>query len=486
LNSPRTSGARSSLAFLLSVLTLTLAFFASYLCASDPLFRAMMRLSRQADLMSQRYVGDLSPERVFADAWRGMQAAIPFEVELAPDSSDTPQDRRLGDWGLLLASDHEGLSVVAVTDGSLFSGALRPGDRVTSVDSDTVQLVDRLKRYLSSRVGDSLTIEVERDGVTDTISVVVSDPPMKSAVSISMLDSVLYCGISSISDHLSASLNDSLPDQVNSGMRGIILDLRNCADKNVADLESIAEAFGESRHSLPTVILVDESTGRQGAGLARQVIKQDGVSIAGNVSRPLRVVTETIPLRTGEHLYVYRGERNEDYYFLRDTLANDTADSSRNGLGAGSDEITPGITGDPPSLSAITLDLLDRGLMIDYAAASSYRALPAPAEEARMFEEFTAFLGTRGYSYDPLGQAFRDLEISARKPQILPTIRNMRMIINAQPPSRLDDLRSEIIPLLLLHLQEIKIGGEPALADRLRMNDYCLQAALAFLKEPHK
>ena len=95
------------------------------------------------------------------------------------------------------------------------------------------------------------------------------------------------------------------------------------------------------------------------------------------------------------------------------------------------------------------------------------------------------FCASGGYSYDPLGEAFRDLEISARRPDILTAIDDIRKTLKTQPPARLDELRGEIIPLLLIYLQEVKIGGEPSLADRIRIDDYCLKAAMAYLKGAH-
>jgi hypothetical protein len=485
LNSQSSSGAKSSVAFFLSVLTLSLAFVASYLCASDPMFRAMMKLSRQADLMSQRYVGELSPERVFADAWRSMQMAIPFRVELVSDTGNTAEEKKLGDWGLLLSTNKGSISVVAVTEGSAFSGALQPGDRVTSVGQDTARLVANLRQYLTSRTGDSLLIAIERDGVAETVSVVVPIFPRRPSLTFSRLDDIVYCGINTISDHLAESLFDSLRSTINETTKGLIIDLRSCRDDSEGDVERLARAFLDLKTTLPFVLLVDLSTGRQGEMLAAQLLKRKHVVAAGNVTRPLHAVTEMLPLRSGKRLYVYRGELNEDYYFARDSLINDSLRKSLDGQVTAKEQIIPEIACEPPELSGITIDLLHHDLLLDFAAASSYKSLPAPEQEARLFDEFAAFLRERGYSYDPLGEAFRDLEISARRPGMLTAIEDIRKTLKAQPPARLDELRGEIIPLLLIYLQQVKIGGEPSLADRIRIDDYCLKAAMAYLKGAH-
>jgi hypothetical protein len=482
LNSPNSSGAKSSLAFFLSVLTLSLAFVASFLCASDPMFRSMMRLSRQADLMSQRYVGELSPERVFADAWRSMQMAIPFRVELVSDTGDVAEEKKLGDWGLLLSTNRGSISVVAVTEGSMFNGVLQPGDRVTSVGQDTARLVANLRQYLSSRTGDSLLIAIERGGVAETVKVVVPIPPQQPSLTFSRLDDIVYCGISTISDHPAESLVDSLRLNVNETTKGIIIDLRSCRDDSEGDVDKLSRVFLELKATLPFVLLVDLSTGRQGEMLAAQLLKREHVVAAGNATRPLHEVTEMLPLRSGKRLYVYRDERNEGYFYTRDSLINDSLRKSLDGQATSEEQIVPEITCEPPELSEMTIDLLQRDMLLDFAAASSYKSLPTPEQEAKLFENFVAFLRKRGYSYDPLGEAFRDLEMSARRPDMVTAIEDIRKTLKAQPPARLDELRGEIVPLLLIYLQQVKIGGEPTLADRVRIDDYCLKAAMAYLK----
>jgi hypothetical protein len=482
LNSPSSSGAKSSLAFFISVLTLSLAFLASYLCASDPMFRAMMRLSRQADLMSQRYVGELSPDRVFADAWRSMQMAIPFRVELVSDTGDATEETGLGNWGLLLSTDKGSISVVAVTEGSVFSGVLQPGDRVTSIGQDTARLVANLRQYLTARIGDSLYIAIERGGIVETVKVIVPIPPHRPPLTFSRLDGIVYCGINTINDHLAEPLIDSLRLTVNETTKGLIIDLRSCRDDSEDDADELAQAFLDLKETMPFVLLVDVSTGRQGELLAAQLLKRKHVVAVGNVTRPLHAVTEMLPLRSGKRLYVYRGERNEDYFYSRDSLVNDSLRRALDGDAATGEQILPEIACEPPELSGLTIDLLHRDLLLDFAAASSYKTLPTIEQEAELFDDFVTFLSKRGYSYDPLGDAFRDLERSARRPDMITTIDGIRKTLRAQQPASLDELRGEIMPLLLIFLQQVKIGGEPSLADRIRIDDYCLKAAVAYLR----
>jgi hypothetical protein len=247
----------------------------------------------------------------------------------------------------------------------------------------------------------------------------------------------------------------------------------------------LARAFFDLRATLPFVLLVDLSIGRQGEMLAAKLLKREHVVAAGNVKHPLHAVTEKLPLRSGKSLYVYRSERNEDYFYASDLLINDSMHKSLGDEVIPEEQITPEIDCEPPELSGMTVDLLHRDLLLDFAAGSSYKSLPTPEEEAKLFDDFAAFLRKRGYSYDPLGEAFRDLEISARRPDLVTAIDDIRKTLKAQPPARLDELRGEIVPLLLIFLQQVKIGGEPSLADRIRIDDYCLRAAMAYLKGAH-
>jgi len=133
-----------------------------------------------------------------------------------------------------------------------------------------------------------------------------------------------YCGINTISNHLAEPLIDSLRVTVSETTKGLIIDLRSCRDDSEDDVDGLAQEFLDLKGTLPFVLLVDVSTGRQGELLAAQLLKRRHVVAAGNVTRPLHAVTEMLPLRSGRRLYVYRGERNEDYFYSRDSLINDS------------------------------------------------------------------------------------------------------------------------------------------------------------------
>ena len=152
-------------------------------------------------------------------------------------------EKKLGDWGLLLSTNKGSTSVVAVTEGSVFSGALQPGDRLTSIGQDTARLISSLRQYLTSRTGDSLFIAIERGGIAETVKVVVPIPPQRPSLTFSRLDDIVYCGINTISDHLAKSLSDSLRSTVSETTKGLIIDLRNCRDDSEGDVEKLARAF---------------------------------------------------------------------------------------------------------------------------------------------------------------------------------------------------------------------------------------------------
>ncbi len=471
MNSLNNSGAKSTASFILSVLTLALAAVASYLCASDEMFRAMMKLSRQSDLMAQQYVSELSAESVFNDAWRGMQAALPFRVELTSDTVESNAGRGNDNWGLTLSFEEGAAKVVAVSRKSLFFGTLRQGDLLTAVEHDTGQLVTNLEHHLASARGDSISINFKRSGTLDSAKVLVPNNERGPAVEVAAVDDIVYCGLREFNDRLEKSVEDSLHASVVDSTQGVVVDLRESSDGDGRNVDKLAKVFLDLRGTLPLVLLVDHTTCRQGELLAVELLKRDKTLIFGNEENSLQAGTEVIPLRSGRSLYVHRGQRNDFH----------STDSGEAGVDS-SGRIGPQIRCEPPLLSGLTVDLLNRNYFLDFVAASAYEALPSKSDEEQLFNEFADYLAKQGYSYDPLRQAYGDLQLSARSPEARQSVQDIGRIINMLPKAQINEYRPEITHFLLIYIQQIKVGGEPTVAERLRLDDYCLQAAVAYLR----
>ncbi len=158
--------ARSEFAatILLFLLTLLLVFGAAYQCVNDSLFRAMIGLAQQSELLSSRYFGEVAPEKVFADAWQGMQGAIPFRVELSADSDAPTKVGRPRNWGITLTPQDSLVVVEDVAESSPFFGFLLPQDKITGVDTLREESVIDFIDYLNSHPKGATRIFFEREG----------------------------------------------------------------------------------------------------------------------------------------------------------------------------------------------------------------------------------------------------------------------------------------------------------------------------------
>ena len=85
-----------------------------------------------------------------------------------------------------------------------------------------------------------------------------------------------------------------------------------------------------------------------------------------------------------------------DYFYAHDSLINDSLGKSPDGQVTTGRQIIPEIACEPPELSGMTIDLLHRDLLLDFAASSSYKSLPTPEQEAKLFDDFVVFLRQRG------------------------------------------------------------------------------------------
>lgn len=454
---------------------------AGYLTLSDPLFRAMMRLSRQSDLLSHRYVGDISPERVFADGWRGMQQAIPFRVELVSDSAAVSQPSDQNDWGLTLSFGAGNAEVLAVALRSPFYGILRRDDRLISVGELTGDLRLKLRTYLDENVDESLLVYFEREGIRDSATVALRLDMPRTAFTWSMIDSVRYCSIARFETGLSEAIGDSIGVPAYGSASGLIVDLRDSDGGLREEADKIADLLASPQQPLPIVLLVNASTGNEAEFLAWRLLGSGRATAIGSPTRGTVSKAEEIYLWSGSKLHVSTPDRTP-IRLDSDTVVSDTSASSPGGDSASSSgRIVPRMGCDSPTIPGLVFDLVSRDFLLEFVAATSYDALPSTDSESQLYNEFVSYLASRGYRYDPTGEALRDLEGHLLSREMRGYVEDMRQTQRRIVPEKVDNYRSEIIRYLLVAIQQVRIGGMPTPADRLRLDDYCLQAAVAYL-----
>jgi hypothetical protein len=456
-------------------LTLTLVFGSAYLCINDSLFRVMIALAQQSELLASRYFGEVSPEQIFTDAWHGMQGAIPFRVELSDASGPSELREQRHDWGLTLAPADSSVTVVNIAASSPFHGFLLPEDRITGIDSLHEDIFANFVEYLNRHQDGATRIFFERDGRADSVTVKISSEKPSDNLSVEFLDSIAYF-------HLALPAPDGYTSQLaklsSSGALAFIIDLRNSRGDDHDQAIQLSEQLRSIIAARPTAVLLDGSTKGVSEDIARQLMQSDNATSIGTTTAGMPSIVEEVQLRTGRRLYVS----------LNETLTQpaDEADDSSAVPTASAETSTaviPELRCTGRQLTPLLFELVHGGYLLDFVTSHDYEALPGVADEDSLFSQFERFLEQRRFRFDPLGRALSDMSINEMGSDMTPIYRHMQKLHHEIVNPGLLEYRDEILRSLLKAIFEVKIGGEPSLSTRARTDDPCLAEALSHLQD---
>ena len=455
-------------------LTLLLTFSAAYLCINDSLFRVMISLARQSELLASRYYGEIAPEHIFADAWRGMQDVIPFEVELSGERETAASLPGRRDWGLTLSPLDSAVEIMAISNTSPFQGFLQPADKITGIDSLREDMFLNLVQYLNSLREGETRIFFEREGHRDSVTVRIAASEPSSRQIVEQVDSIGYFApaLPSLEGR-----EQELSELGAKAVGAFIIDLRGSRGENNEQAEHIAEKLSEIIASRPTVVLIDGTTKGASELIARKLGAEKSVSTMGSATAGSPSVVDEIPLRSGRKLYVSLNEAVfHDFREFEDSSKSDTI--SRKSDTAIDPEQPCGERGMTPLL----FDLIHGGYLLDFATSSKFSGIPSEDDEDSLFTAFKAFLDKRHFRYDPLAEALSDLGINEMAPEMGPVYLHMRLTQRELAAPDLDEYREEIVRSLILTFFRVKTGGAPSLKLRARTTDPCLDEALTQIR----
>ncbi len=456
-------------------LTLLLVFSSAYLCINDSLFRVMIALAQQSELLASRYYGEIAPERIFADAWHGMQEAIPFRVELSRGPGQTENPRKHRDWGLTLEQQDSSVAIVEIATNSPFHGFLLPEDKIIGIDSLHEKPVSNLVAYLNSRGNGATTIFFERDGRTDSVTVQISAEGLSGNLSVESVDSIAYFPLRLPLQE--ASTREILKLRA-TGALGFIIDLRNSGGDDLNQAQQLSEQLKSIIAYRPTAVLIDGSTKGVTEEIVRQLTAVKTVTTIGSATAGVPSVVEEVRLRSGRSLYV---SLNEPLF----RSSEDSGDSLSEPIVPKelSTAIEPEIPCDNPRITPLLFELIHGGYFLDFVTERAFTELPHPEAEDSLFSQFQQFLQQRRFLYDPLGRTLSDMSINTMNSEMTPIYQHMRQLHRELDNSGLGEYQDAILRHLLNTIFQVNIGGEPSLAVRARIDDPCLSAAIAHLKD---
>lgn len=455
---------------------MALVFVAGYICVSDPFFRVMMSLARQSELLASRYFGEVSPDKVFADAWHGMQRALPFRAELSEfeESEEIPASPQ--DWGLTLAPLDSSIQVVDIATNSPFRGLLNPEDRITGVDALREEAFVDLIEYLNNSAHGETKILFRRSGHTDSITVLLDSIPTMTT-SEPRVDSIWSIRYVELQLSASNDLLSMVKDQKLEQFSAIIFDLRKSHSEDYDLAAKLAEEIIKIADSKPVVLLIDRRTRGAAEELVRKASSDSRIATIGAPTRGISTEIEQIDLRAGQKLYVSVNDKNTERESMLTELTSDTVKEAISPR-----SVVPTIRCEDRLMSPMVFELIHGDHILSFVTASHYTRVPDVDEEEQLYQDFKRFLANRRFRYDPLGKVLSDMGVYAMDPDMQAAYRQLRESHREMGDSNLDEYRDEVVSTLLKTIHRVKVAGPRPIELTMRTDDLCLKEAVEYLK----
>ena len=322
---------------LLVVLTLSLGgTVASKGTEGNATYEKLRLFTEVLSIVQNQYVDEVPPKELIYSAIKGtLRGLDPHSSFLDPDSYKEMQVETSGSFGGLgieITLKDDILTVVSPIDGTpAYRAGLIPGDRIIKIDGLTtkdMQLSDAVKR-MRGKPGSKVTISIVRDGWTEAKDYdIVREQIRVHSVREHMLDNrVAYIKLRQFQEQSPHDLEQAVDKAVKSGMKALVLDLRNnpgglltaaveVSEKFIDDGKLVVYTEGRVRNqnmrftahskkaitNVPMVILVNQGSASASEIVAGALQDWGRAMVVGTQSFGKGSVQTIIPLSDGSGL----------------------------------------------------------------------------------------------------------------------------------------------------------------------------------------
>jgi len=238
---------------LLVVLTLSLGGSAVSKVTDNAATYEQLRLFTEVlSIVQNQYVDEVPPKELIYSAIKGtLRGLDPHSSFLDPDSYREMQVETSGSFGGLgieITLKDDILTVVAPIDGTpAYRAGLHTGDRIVKIDglsTKDMQLADAVKR-MRGKPGSKVTITVLREGWAEPkdFDIVREQIRVQSVKTVEMGDGVEYIKLRQFQEQSPHDLEVALEKFSKSGMKALILDLRNNPGGLLTAAVEVSEKF---------------------------------------------------------------------------------------------------------------------------------------------------------------------------------------------------------------------------------------------------
>lgn len=243
-------------------------------------YKDLELFSKVFNLVRENYVEDIDDEELLYGAMRGLTSTLdPHSLFMPPDvykELKVDTEGKFGGVGLEITQKDDALVVVTPIEGSPASKAgLKEKDRILKIDGVSTKemgLAESVKRMRGPR-GSRVTLVVLHEGSKDLqeITLVRDIIRIKSVRSEILEESFGYVRVNSFQEKTSDELGralETLDKKSPSGLKGLIIDLRNNPGGLLDEAVDVSDIFLESGTIVTTVSREKE--------IDKRVATQDG------------------------------------------------------------------------------------------------------------------------------------------------------------------------------------------------------------------
>ena len=238
---------------LLVVLTLTLGgTVASKSTDGSATYEQLRLFTEVLSIVQNQYVDEVPPKELIYSAIKGtLRGLDPHSSFLDPESYKDMQVETSGSFGGLgieITLKDDILTVVSPIEGTpAYRAGLATGDRIVKIDGLTtkdMQLSDAVKR-MRGKPGTKVTISVVREGWTEAKDFDITREQIRvHSVREHMLDNgIAYIKLRQFQEQTPHDLDQALDKAAKTGMKALVLDLRNNPGGLLTAAVEVSEKF---------------------------------------------------------------------------------------------------------------------------------------------------------------------------------------------------------------------------------------------------